>query len=91
MQQPTIGRIVHYTLNAGDVTLIDRHSPRIVDGRTVRNDVRAGQAYPAQVVAVFGSGSTANLIVQLDGEGQHWATSRQVGDGEGQWAWPPRV
>lgn len=93
MTAPTIGRIVHYTLSAGDVNVIDQRSPRIVDGQVVRNDVRPGQVYPAQVVAVFGSGSTANLVVQLDGVSQYWATSRVEGAaGEpGRWIWPPRA
>lgn len=90
-QRPSVGRIVHYKLSAGDVAIIDRDTPRVVDGRTVRNDVRAGQVLPATVTAVFGTGSTANLIVQLDGAGQYWATSRSESDNEGAWSWPPRV
>lgn len=88
---PSVSRIVHYKLSAGDVALIDRNTPQVVNGRTVRNGVRAGQVLPALVTAVFGAGSTANLVVQLDGEGQYWATSRQESPNEGAWSWPPRV
>ena len=91
-QIPSLGRIVHYRLSAGDVAEIDRMSPqRDADGRYLRNPAREGDVYPAQVTAVFGTGGTANLVVQLDGPAQHWATSRQPGDGDGQWFWPPRV
>lgn len=91
-QAPTVGRIVHYRLSAGDIGGIDRNTPqRDGDGRVVRNAVRGGQVYPAQVVAVFGSSTEVNLVVQLDGVAQYWATSRSEGDGEGQWSWPERV
>lgn len=82
--QPTVGRIVHYTLNDGDVRAID------VAGRRHRNSVTAGDVYPAVVVRTFG-GSTCNLQVLLDGEGSYWATSRAEGDQPGNWAWPPRT
>lgn len=85
--KPTIGRIVHYRLSAGDVQSINiQHPPRD------RNAVREGQVLPATVTAVFGEASgSANLAVQLDGVGTYWATSRPEGDGPGQWSWPPRV
>lgn len=88
---PTLGRIVRYNLSAGDCDVINEQTPQIVDGRQVRNSVREGDVLPAQVVAEWGeSGGTANLIVQLDGHGQYWATSRLPGDGPGTWAWPSR-
>lgn len=91
--RPTVGRIVHYQLSDGDVALIDRHG---IDrmGRTDRNAARAGQVYPAMVVAVFDpSTGSANLKVFLDGGAgaEYWATSRVEGDEPGQWSWPPRV
>jgi hypothetical protein len=91
-QIPSLGRIVHYRLSEHDVAEIDRESPRRTGGVGVqRNPVSVGQVYPAQVVATFGSGTTANLAVQLDGAAQHWATSRVEGDSPGTWCWPPRV
>lgn len=96
-QQPSIGRIVHYTLGVGDVAEIDRLYPiiNIIDGeshRAQRNPVSAGDVYPAMVVRVFDpSVTTANLQVFLDGDVSHWVTSRTEGDSAGHWAWPPRV
>lgn len=88
-QTPTIGRIVHYRLNAGDVATIISQNP---NGGANRNAVREGQVYPATITAVFDpSSTTCNLVVQLDGTAQYWATSRTEGDQPGQWAWPPRV
>jgi hypothetical protein len=87
--KPTLGRIVHYRLNAGDVAAIDRNVPH---AGANRNHVREGEVYPALVVRVFDpSVTTANLVVQLDGLAQYWATSRTEGDEPGHWSWPPRV
>jgi len=87
MQKPSLGRIVFYKLTEHDARWIDQHVPS-----AGRNPVSKGQAYPAQVTAVFDpSSTTANLVVQLDGVGQYWVTSRVEGDEPGQWSWPPRV
>lgn len=86
--QPTIGRIVHYRLSAGDVAVIESRLPY---DSARRNPVSEGQEFPATVTAVFGSGTTANLVVQLDGIEQYWATSRQEGEGPCTWSWPVRV
>lgn len=85
---PTIGRIVHYTLSESDANAI--RSARIGLTSGTYNNVAAGQVYPAIVVRTFG-GSAANLKVLLDGPDTFWATSRSEGDGECRWAWPPRV
>ena len=82
--KPTLGSIVFYKLNDGDIPHIDARNDQ------PRNPVRAGQVYPAQVVAVFDTSpasTTANLIVQLDGYAQYWATSRSCGNQPGQYAW----
>lgn len=91
--QPTIGRIVHYTLSEQDVALIDQQIPASDENRVYRNSVRAGDVYPAMIVQVWGDtpGSSVNLQVFLDGACSWWATSRTEGDGEFHWAWPPRV
>lgn len=92
MTQPTIGRIVHYTLNAQDVALIDEQREKA--GTINRaNHVRVGDIYPAVVVRVWGDtpGSSVNLQVLLDGPDTYWATSRSEGEGEFYWCWPPRV
>lgn len=100
-QQPSVGRIVHYKIGDGDLALIDSHAPQHRKGTRLdgvefdiyqRNSVHAGQVYPALVVAVFDpSTTTVNLMVQLDGYGQYWATSRVEGDQPGNWSWPARV
>lgn len=59
------------------------------------NPVRAGEEFPAMVVATFG-GSVVNLQVHLDGNDALWATSRpevsiEGGIEPGCWRWPPRV
>lgn len=89
--QPTIGRIVHYTLSEHDEASILRQYPMhdAAGVRASRNPASAGQTYPALVVRVFDP--SANLQVFLDGDVTYWATSRTEGDGPGYWAWPPRV
>lgn len=94
----SLGRIVHYTLNEGDVTLINhKRSKTGASG----NSVRAGDVFPAIVARIFDGSphGCVNLQVLLDGEDSHWATSRyQVEDGttelaawQGRWSWPPRA
>jgi hypothetical protein len=93
MTQVSIGRVVHYTLTEGDVAEIGEQYP-IGDPTVRRNPVRAGQKFPADVVAVFGvasSANTANLQVKLDGNCAYWATSRIEGTEPGTWAWPLRA
>lgn len=104
--QPTIGRIVHYTLGQQDADEINRRRADFAayvrggglrEGATgymahVGNPAEAGQVYPAMIVRVFDpSTTTANLQVFLDGNDTFWATSRQQGEGQIHWAWPPRV
>lgn len=92
--EPAIGQMMIYVLSEGDVAEINRLVPMVnAAGRQARNDVRPGQELPALVVAAFG-GSTVNLVVQLDGLGTYWATSRQKGtdtDERGRWYWLGRV
>lgn len=83
---PTVGRILHYTLNDHDAEVINS---RRVDDPTVGNTVHPGEDYPALVVRVWDP--SVNLQVLLDGRDSHWATSRLEGDEPGQWRWPPRV
>lgn len=89
-QAITIGRIVHYRLNASDAEIINKR--RTADSTEVGNNVGAGEASPAIVVRVnSSSGRSVNLQVFLDGNDSYWATSRTIGDEEGQWFWPPRT
>ena len=90
---PSIGRIVHYRLNEQDVEQIKRL--RMVDQDRQGNEPKAGQTYPAMIVAVWGvtpsENTSANLQVILDGNDSLWATSRGQGAEFGQWHEPPRT
>ncbi len=95
--QPTIGRVVHLTLSAGDADQINSRrpdGPRGADsnGAVIHagNHAAEGHTYPAMVVRTF-DGPYVNLQVFLDGNDTYWATSRSEGDQPGQWIWPPRV
>ncbi len=86
-QVPTIGRIVHYTLNEQDAS-------RIKDirgfGSVVGNVPEAGQVLPMLIVRTWGDTpeSPVNGQVFLDGNDVLWVTSRLVGEGPGHFAWP---
>ncbi|MEU6340287.1 hypothetical protein ABZ883_04960 [Streptomyces sp. NPDC046977] len=87
---PTIGRVVRYRLSADDVRAIARQW----DETGARgNPVKAGEQYPAVIVRVWGDTAQAacSLHVHLDGPDLYWATSRHVGDQNGNWSWPPRA
>lgn len=88
--QPSIGRIVHYTLSREDAA-------RITDRRRQQqplafgNPVSEGDAFPAVIVRLWDD-DTVNLRVWLDGTDDLWATSRPVGDYiPGTWSWPART
>lgn len=86
---PTIGRMVHYTLSEIDANLIQsRRGYAAMHAAPIpSNIVNAGDVYPATIVRTFG-GHAVNLRVQLDGEDTYWACSRLLGEGPGTWAWP---
>lgn len=77
--KPTIGRIVIYRFTDQEKELKDGKSP-----------VNGADEAPAMVVRVWGE-SCVNLKVILDGEGTLWATSRNNGEGSGNWRWPERA
>jgi hypothetical protein len=101
MQQPTIGRIVHYTLTEQDAEQINRRREDFTNRPSgpghegfqahVGNRAEAGQTFPAEVVRCFGD--AVNLQVSLDGTDTYWATSRTEGEPneQGRWIWPPRL
>lgn len=45
---------------------------------------------PAIITSVW-SDTCVNLKVLADDVHDHWKTSRNIGEGPGQWSWPPRV
>lgn len=51
------------------------------------NSAAEGDMLPAVIVRIWGDGK-ANLQVLLDGNDAYWATSREEGDGNGQWSRP---
>ncbi|GAQ64041.1 hypothetical protein [Streptomyces scabiei] len=101
-QRPSIGRIVHYTLNEQDAAQINRlrqeyqssarHTGTGFVGH-VGNHAQEGDVYPAMIVRIFGETpeSAVNLQVFLDGNDIFWATSRTLGEGPFHWAWPGRA
>jgi hypothetical protein len=104
---PTIGRIVHYKLNAADADAINQRRAdyaahqRIVipgdpgkDGRTGHVAHVGNHVHAGDVypaTVVRVNDPSVNLQVHLDGTDTYWATSRAEGDGEGSWAWPARA
>ncbi len=75
MNDPIVGRIVHYHLRDSDLPV---------------NGLKVGDPQPAIVVRVWGQGQCAlNLHVMLDGEATKWKTSTAYGEKPGQWSWPP--
>jgi hypothetical protein len=82
---PTPGRIVLYVLAEWDVRDILKRRGTVFHG----NDVHVGEVYPAMVIKAWGSTpeSAVNLKVMLDGDDNHWATSRIVGEGPGTYHW----
>lgn len=100
--KPSIGRIVHYTVNQHEADQINRrrqdfHESRSASERTgfvghFGNWVTEGDVFPAMVVRVHEEAQvTINAQVFLDGNDVYWATSRAEGTGSGTWAWPERV
>lgn len=89
---PTIGRIVHYTISEDDARQV-RHQQNLMGGAMFKcNEARAGSVLPAIVVSgPHGPDNLVNLQVFLDGDCSYWATSRAEGEGQGKWAWPPKV
>jgi hypothetical protein len=53
--------------------------------------VKPGDAFPAMIVRVWAATPSVNLQVHLDGNDTFWATSREKGDGQGEWSWPVKV
>ena len=102
---PSVGRIVHYTLNENEAAEINRRRAdasanmrQIIDSKTgyqahVGSQASEGRVYPMIVTRVWGAeeGASVNGQVFLDGNDLYWATSRTEGEGPGHWQVPPRV
>ena len=97
---PTIGRIVHYKLNAINAEHVNR---RREDGKGERsasqdksgaqvhvgNIVHEGETVPMMITRTFiGTASLVNGQVILDGNDGLWVTSVEQGQEPGNWDWP---
>lgn len=98
---PTIGRLVHYTLDAYDADAVNRRRAHGVthlaahradpDGSQlhVGNGVSAGDVVPMMIVRVWGTDPTSSVNGQvfLDGNDVYWVTSVTAGEGEHHFAY----
>lgn len=103
--QPTIGRIVLYTLTKHDADQINKRREdgaltmpshrAVADGSQVHvgNWVAEGDVFPMIVTRLWQNGETegVNGQVMLDGNDTLWTTSKKLGDEPGSFAWPARV
>lgn len=91
-QVPTIGRVVHYTLTAGDAGDIMSRRLMGTEPRRRGSPVTAGEVFPMLITRVWGAdpGAAVQGQVFLDGDDTLWVTSVTVGEGVRHFAWPPR-
>jgi hypothetical protein len=92
---PTPGRIIIYRLSEMDAVNINVSSAAY-NARygAAANQARAGDMLPAIIVRTFGHAPTSpcNIKVFIYGPTpDYWATSRVLGDADGQWSWPARA
>lgn len=100
---PTIGRIVWYRMSVASAIEINQRRKDAMGWRDwfralkpgaqvhVGNQVQAGDLYPAMIVRTWGDTPTScvQLQVFLDGNDTFWATSVNVGTGDGTYQWMP--
>jgi hypothetical protein len=96
---PSLGRIVHYTLSAQDVEVINRRreiSRRAAAASSEQiffgNVAKEGDVFPMMITKIWGNESTSavNGQVYLDGNDIYWVTSVKVGEGPQTFKWPTR-
>lgn len=93
---PMLGRIVHYTLTQEDASRINME--RDADRSRSGNYVSAGDHVPAMVTRTWflpheykAGTSSVNLKCMLDGNDDHWVSSKVEGTEPGTWHWPELV
>ncbi len=100
---PTSGRIVWYKMANYEAQQINKRRQdaqnkmdwhrALSTGAQIHigNEVKAGQLYPAMIIIPWGitPESAVNLQVFLDGNDTYWATSKCVGEKEGDYQWMP--
>lgn len=100
--KPSIGRIVHYGLGAGDVARIHKRREDFQRYR-VSADYQdtgyvahygqpplTGETLPLMITRVWDDGSISGQVI-LDGSDTLWVNMVPEGEGPGTWSWPPRV
>lgn len=87
-QEPTLGRIVLYTLDEKDAQQINQRRPTI--GITKEVDAVAGDVFPMMITRVVEK-EYVNGQVFLDGVDTFHAKKVNEGTKPGTWAWPVRV
>jgi hypothetical protein len=102
---PSIGRIVHYTLDEADASQINRRRADALatDHKAIRsgaqvhagNGVSAGDVFPLVITKLWTNNpdhhSVINGQVLLDGNDTLWVASVKQGDGEREWRQPVHV
>lgn len=101
MPRPSIGRIVHYRLNAAEAIEINRrreHAEKYLEQMRaersgfqahVGSEVENGDLVALTITQVWGK--TTDLVsgqATLDGNDSLWVTDARQGAGDGQWDWP---
>lgn len=93
-EKASLGRIVHYVLNAGDAETINgRRAKRGSKAAAHRGKaVESGEHVAGMVVGVNAAGEV-DLKCPLNGTDEFWTTgrARDDGGGLGTWHWPERV
>lgn len=84
---PTLGRIVHYTLTDEDVRRLDNDR---ITTLAYGNLPHAGDSVPAIVVGGMNADAprTVNLQACLDGNDRLWIANAAEGEEAGQWHYP---
>ncbi|MDA8440475.1 MAG: hypothetical protein M0Z51_16675 [Propionibacterium sp.] len=100
---PSIGRIVHYTLTEQDADAVNsrrsdsgRHAAEHrenANGVQVHtgNPTAAGDVFPMLITRVWPGETLVQGQVFLDGNDALWVTSVSEGTGPRTYAWPPRI
>ncbi len=100
MQTPSIGRIVHYRLTAGQADATNKRREGAQQNRAmaiterpgwqphVGSLVDVGDIFPMIIARVPPGGDIINGQVILDGNDSLWVTDAVKGEEPGQWDWP---
>lgn len=79
---------MNFTMSAYEAAKINKRRLDL-DYTENGNQVYAGQTFPMIITRVW-SDTMVNGQILLDGNDSHWATSVNLGEGDGFWSWPVR-